>query len=103
VWKWTTTVSWSFDPVNEGSTIKDLELLGAIHGQRVFARFVRSRETTLVSDSRVTVHIVRNMTSRSPRLLAYLRTLHALCEMLGVTISTRNLPSVLNTWKYRLS
>jgi hypothetical protein len=49
------------------------------------------------------VHIVRNWTSRAPRLLSHLRTLRALCESLGVTLSTRHLPSVLNLWADRLS
>jgi hypothetical protein len=96
IWEGTTPVSGYFDPVNEDSRINELELLVFISGWLVFARFVRSREITLVSDTRVTVHIVRNMTYRSPRLLAYLRTLRALCETLGVKFSTRHLASVLN-------
>jgi hypothetical protein len=51
----------------------------------------------------VTVHIVRNWTWHSPRLISHLRTLRELCETLGVTISTRHLPSVLNLWADRLS
>jgi hypothetical protein len=101
--EWDNPASGFFDAANEGSSINELELLAAIHGLRAFTRFARSREITLVSDSRVTFHIVRNMTSRSPRLLAHLRTLRALCETLGVTISTRHLPSVLNLWADRLS
>jgi hypothetical protein len=63
----------------------------------------RSRELVLISDSLLTVHIVRNWTSRAPRLLANLRTLRALCESLGVTISTRHPPSVVKLWADRLS
>ncbi len=103
VWNGKVPVSGFFDAANEGSSINELELLAAIHGLRAFARFARTRELTLVSDSLVTVHIVRNWTSRAPRLLAHLRTLRALCETLGVTISTRHLPSVLNLWADRLS
>jgi hypothetical protein len=103
VWNGRVPVSGFFDAANEGSSINELELLAAIHGLRAFARFARTRTLTLVSDSLVTVHIVRNMTSRAPRLLAHLRTLRALCETLGVTISTRHLPSVLNLWADRLS
>ena len=46
---------------------------------------------------------MRNMTSRSPRLLARLRELRQLCEDEGVVISNRHIPSVLNTWADRLS
>jgi hypothetical protein len=69
----------------------------------VFVCFARARELTLVSDSLVTVHIVRNWTSRVPRLLSHLRTLRALCETLGVTTSTRHLPSVVNICANRLA
>jgi ribonuclease HI len=103
VWNGQVPASGFFDAANEGSSINELELLAAIHGLRAFARFARSRELVLISDSLVTVHIVRNWTSRAPRLLAHLRTLRALCESLGVTISTRHLPSVLNLWADRLS
>jgi hypothetical protein len=102
-WNGTVPVSGFCDAANEGSSINELELLAAIHGWQAFARFARSRGITLVSDSRVTIHIVRNMTSRPPRLLSHLRTLRALCETLGVTISTRHLPSVLSLWADRLS
>jgi ribonuclease HI len=103
VWNGKVPASGFFDAANEGSSINELELLAAIHGLRAFATFARSRELTLVSDSLVTVNIVRNWTSRAPRLLSHLRTLRALCETLGVTISTRHLPSVLNLWADRLS
>jgi hypothetical protein len=85
-----------FSTASEGSSINELELLAAIHGVREFARFARGRQLQLVSDSRVTVHNVRNWTSRSPRLLENIRTLRALCKTRGITISTRHLPSVLN-------
>jgi hypothetical protein len=89
--------------MQEVSSINELDLLAAIHGLRKFVQFARSRELVLVSDSRVTVHIVRNWTSRSPRLLGHLRTLRALCETHGVTLSTRHLPSALNVWADHLS
>jgi hypothetical protein len=63
----------------------------------------RGKQLQPVSDSRVTVHIVSNRTSRSPRLLSHLRTIRALCEARGITLSTRHLPSVLNLWADRLS
>jgi ribonuclease HI len=103
VWNGTVPASGFYDAAHEGSSINELELLAAIHGVRVFARFARGCQLLLDSDSRVTVHIVRNWTSRSPRLLAHLRNLRALCEARGVTLSTRHLPSVLNLWADRLS
>jgi hypothetical protein len=62
-WNGKGPVSGYFDARNEGSSINELELLAAIHG-RAFAQFACSRQVTLVSDSLVTVHIVRNWTSR---------------------------------------
>jgi ribonuclease HI len=103
VWNGTVPVSGFYDTSHEVSSIYELELLAAIHGVRVFARFARGCQLQLVSDSLVTVHIVRNWTSRSPRLLAHLRNLRTLCEARGVTLSTRRLPSVLNLWADRLS
>jgi hypothetical protein len=91
------------DAAQEGSSINELELLAAVHGVLEFASFARGQQVPLVSDSRVTGHIVRNWTSRSPRLLAHLRTLRALCKTRGIILSTRLLPSVLNLWADRLS
>lgn len=51
----------------------------------------------------MSTHIVTNYTSRSPRFLAKLRTLHALCWRHGVALSKFHLPSVLNCWADRLS
>jgi ribonuclease HI len=67
-----------FDAAQEGSSINELDLLAAVHGVREFASFAQGQQVQLVSDSRVTVHKVRNWTSRSPRLLAHLQTLRAL-------------------------
>jgi hypothetical protein len=103
VWNGEVPACGFFDAEQEGSSINELELLAALHGVRKFARFARGQQLQLVSDSMVTVHIVRNWTSRSPRLLAHLRTLRALCEARGITLSTRHLPSVLNLWADRLS
>jgi hypothetical protein len=102
VWNGKVPVSGLFDERNEGSSINELELLAAIYGLRAFAQFARAPEATQVSDSLVTVHIVRNWTSRAPPLLSHLRTLRALCESMDVTISTRHLPSALNLWAGRL-
>lgn len=50
----------------------------------------------MVTDSLVNAHVMRNYTSRSPRLLAKIRLLRALCEENGIRLSTCYLPSVLN-------
>jgi hypothetical protein len=62
----------------------------ALQGLRKFSGFARGQQLQLVSDSMVTVHIVRNWTSRSSWLLAHLRKLRALCEARGITLSTRH-------------
>lgn len=87
----------------EGVHINELELSAALRALDTFLPFARRKHVQLVTDSLVTAHIVRNMTSRSPRLLAKLRVLRSLCERHGITISTRHLPSVLNCWADRLS
>lgn len=103
LWNGAVPTSGFFDAAQEGSSINELELLAAIHGLRSFLPFARQRHLELVTDSQVTAHIVRNLTSRAPRLHHHLRTLRTLCEGHGVTISTRHLPSVLNLWADRLS
>lgn len=92
-----------FDAAHEGAQINELELLAALYALKHFVRHARRRSVEIVTDSMVTMHVVRNLTSRSPRLPARLRELRALCEREGVTISTRHIPSVLNTWADRLS
>lgn len=74
-----------------------------MHALQDFLPFPRARSVLLISDSLVTTHVVRNLTSRSPRLLRKLRQLRDLCEQHGVRLSTRHLPSVLNCWADRLS
>jgi hypothetical protein len=96
VWNGQVLACGFFDATQEGSSLNELELLAAIHGVHEFAGFARGQQQLLVSVSRVTVHIGRNGTSRSPRLLANLRKLRALCEARGITLSPRHLPSVLN-------
>jgi hypothetical protein len=59
-WNGQVAASGFFAAANKGSSINELELLAAIHGLRAFARFARSRELVPISDSLVTVHIVRN-------------------------------------------
>ena len=102
-WNGQVPASGFFDAQHEGAHIKELELLAAHYALRSFVRHARRRSVELVIDSKVTEFIVRNMTPRSPRLLARLRELRTLCEAEGVVISTRHIPSVLNTWAGRLS
>jgi hypothetical protein len=92
-----------FDAAQEGSSINQLELLAAVHGVCEFTSFARGQQVQLVSDSRVTEHIVCNWTSRSPLPLAHLRILRAVRKTRGIALCTRHLPSVLNLWTDRLS
>jgi ribonuclease HI len=103
VWDGRVPAAGFFSEREEGAHINELELTAALNALRAFLPFARKRHVQLVTDSPVTAHVVRNYTSRSPRLLAKLRTLRALCEEHGVTLSTRHLPSVLNCWADRLS
>jgi hypothetical protein len=75
--EWPGTRVWVLDAEKEGSSINELEFIAAVHGVREFASLSRGQQVQLVSNSRVTVRIVRNCTSRSPRLLAHLRILRA--------------------------
>lgn len=102
-WNGLVPVSGFFGSSHEGAHINELELLAAIYALKHFVKFARTKSVEIVTDSRVTEFIVRNMTSRSPRLHARLRELRELCERAGVTISTRHIPSVLNCWADRLS
>jgi hypothetical protein len=86
----------------QGSRINEPELLAAIQGVREFSKLPRGQQFQLVSVSCVTVHVVRNWTSRSPRFLAHLLALHALGEACGITLPKRHHPSVLNPWSDRL-
>ena len=102
-WDGSVPASGFFGEDQEGAHINELELSAALLALENFLPFARERHVQLVTDSLVTVHVVRNFTSRSPRLLAKLRRLRALCEANGITLSTRHLPSVLNCWADRLS
>lgn len=102
-WDGRVPASGFFGEEHEGAHINELELSAALLALETFLPFARKRHVQLVTDSLVTMHIVRNYTSRSPRLLAKLRRLRALCEAHGITLSTRHLPSVLNCWADRLS
>lgn len=102
-WNGTVPASGFFDERQEHSHINELELLAATNALAQFSDYARNRSVEIITDSKVTEFIVRNMTTRSPRILARLRELRALCETHGVTLSTRHIPSVLNAWADRLS
>jgi ribonuclease HI len=55
--------------------INQLELLAAILDLSTFLQVARSLHVNLLSDSQVSLAVVRNWTSRSPRLMALLRIL----------------------------
>ena len=102
-WKGLVPAAGFFDATHEGAHINELEVLAALYALKHFVRHARRRSVEIITDSMVTMHVVRNLTSRSLRLLSRLRELRALCEMEAVTISTRHIPPVLNTWADRLS
>lgn len=101
-WNGLVPVSGFFSAEHEGVHINELELLAALYALKHFVRYAQGRSVKIITESKVTEYIVRNMTSRSPRLLARLRELRTLCEKEGVSLSTRHLASVLNTWADRL-
>ncbi|CDF33979.1 unnamed protein product [Chondrus crispus] len=91
-----------FDEQQEGAHINEL-LAARCHLRAAQLCTSCAAEVQLVTDSKVTEFVVRNMTSCSPRLLARLRELRDLCKAEGVFLSTGHIPSVLNTWADRLS
>jgi ribonuclease HI len=103
VWNGRVRAAGFFSEREEGAHINELELIAALNALRIFLPFARERHVQMVTDSLVTAHVVRNNTSRSPRILTKQRMLRNLCEEQGVTLSSRHLPSVLNCWADRLS
>lgn len=103
MWQGEVQTSGFFSEAQEGFHVNELELSAALLALRKFLPFARRWHLLLVTDSLVTAHVVRNYTSRSPRLLANLSLLRGLCEQIGISLSTRHLPSVLNCWADRLS
>lgn len=79
-----------FTANEKGSNINELKLTAALSTLRHFISFARKRKVELVIDSFVTSHIVRNMTSHSPRLLSKLRPLRQLCQDHGISLATRH-------------
>lgn len=72
-WNGIVPASGFFTEQHEGSHINELELLAALYGLKNFVRYAKRRAVEIITDSMVTEHIVRNLTSRSPRLLRRLR------------------------------
>jgi ribonuclease HI len=87
----------------EPVSINQRELLAAILGLSTFLQVARSLHVNLLSDSQVSLAVVRNWTSRSPRLMALLRILRRLCEENGISLGLQYIPSVLNIWADKLS
>ena len=54
-------------------------------------------------DSRVSMHVINGFSSRSPALMAELRSLHAVAVLYRVTLRASWLPSVANVWADALS
>jgi hypothetical protein len=67
-------------------SINQRELLAAILGLSTFLQVARSLHVNLLSDSQVSLAVVRNLTSRSPRIIDLLRILRLLCEENGISL-----------------
>jgi hypothetical protein len=87
----------------EPASINQRELLAAILGLKTFLPVARSLHVQLVSDSQVALAVVRNRTSRSPKIMVLLRTLRGLCEENGISLGLQYITSVLNIWADKLS
>lgn len=61
-----------FDAQQDAAQINELELLAALSALPILVCHARRRSVEVVTDSRVTKVVVRNMTSRVPGLLARL-------------------------------
>jgi hypothetical protein len=83
--------------------INQRELFATILGLSTFLQVARSLHVNLLSDSQFSLAVVRNWTSRSPRLMALLRILCRLCEENGISLALQYIPSVLNIWVDKLS
>jgi hypothetical protein len=93
-----------FTPTDaEPASINQRELLAAILGLKTFLPAARSLHVRLVSDSQVALAVVKNWTSRSPKIMVLLRTLRGLCEKNGISLGLQYIPSVLNIWADKLS
>lgn len=73
-----------FSVSHAGAHINDLEITVALLALKHFVNYVRHRHVNDFSDSRVVVHYIANLTSRSPRLFAKFRTFRSLFEHHGV-------------------
>lgn len=97
------STSGCFDTKSVGSSINKLKILAPLHGLRSFARFARNQFLWLVTNSKVTEHIVCSLTFRSLLLIRHLQSVRMLCEVSGITVSARRISIVLNLWPDRLS
>ena len=102
-WNGHVPASGFFEEEHAGSHINELEVIAALYAIEHFARYARQNHVEIITDSKVALHTIRNLTSKSRIVLCRLRQLREMCERLGVTLSTRHLPSILNCWADRLS
>jgi hypothetical protein len=71
--------------------------------ENTFLPAARSLHVKLVSDSQVALAVVKNWTSRSPKIMVLLRTFRGLCEKNGISLGLQYIPTVLNIWADKLS
>jgi ribonuclease HI len=87
----------------EHVSINQGELFAAILGLSTFLQVARSLHVNLLSDSQVSLAVVRNLTSRYPRLMALLRIIRRVREENGISLALQYIPSVRNIWADKLS
>jgi ribonuclease HI len=75
-------------------SINQREILAAILGLRSFLRLAQKTHVQLISDSQVTLAVIRNWTSGSPKIKSLLRILRRMCEENGLSLGLQYLPSI---------
>lgn len=75
-----------FGPMQRKAHINEKEVGAALLSLDAFANFAQGLHIELVTYYQVTMHCVRKMSSRSPRIMSSLRLLKDRCDALGVTL-----------------
>ena len=83
--------------------ITHLELKAVRYTVECFLKELRGHETLLWCDNQAVVHILTNVTSRSPELMAELRRLWLLLDCNDIKLRARYIRSAANVWADSLS
>ena len=90
-------------PRDRSRHITYLELLAVHRGLQTFLDRLRGRSVLLWEDNQAVVHILSNLTSRSPELMALLRRIWWLLDSAGVDLRVRYIPTDENSMADALS